>query len=376
MPARRPKRVGAPASPFTLREFIQLPTEQRPLLAVSDGIGVDSTAMLIALWRLGVRPDVILHADVGEEHPLTIAYRDERRRWLRSVGFPDLTIVRRPPSSSRVTGRSFATLGEKCIANATLPSLAFGRKACSVEWKIEPQNRWMRRHPPAQATWASGRKVVKAIGYDAGPLDSRRAHYLTSDDSYDYIYPLRELCWDRDRAVAEIRAAGLPVPRKSACIFCPAMKPWELAEIVAEWPALADMIIAIEETAQPRLRTIEGLWRSTVKGTRGAVPRPGSMAVFIRALRADAAMLRRYLEMAPAEKPPRLCAGDVVGKVPQFRAPPRHRLGLREETLCCFEGKDEPKRLPLVRPDVDADLFAALVLDDEEALGARLELDP
>jgi hypothetical protein len=373
--AGRSRTVGAPASRVTLRALTRVPAGDRPLLAVADGIGVDSTAMLIALWRLDVRPDVILHADVGEEHPLTIAYREERRRWLRSVGFPDLTIVRRPRSRSRVTGLSFATLGEKCIANATLPSLAFGRKGCSVEWKIEPQDRWMRRSPPAQATWARGRKVVKAIGYDAGPLDSRRAHYLTSDDHYDFIYPLRELCWDRDRAVAEIRAAGLPVPRKSACIFCPAMKPWELAEIVAEWPDLADLIIRIEETAQPKLRTIEGLWRTTVKGTRGAIPRPGSMAQFIRALRADPVTLRRYLDMAPAEKPPRLCAGEVVGGVPRFRPVPKTRAGEAVEPLCCFEGAATPRHLPLMPLEGDEAFLGALVLDDEPVFAGELELD-
>jgi len=67
---------GVPIPP---REIVELPPDDRPLLVVSDGIGVDSTARLIALWRLDVRLDVILHADIGEEHPLTIAYLEERR---------------------------------------------------------------------------------------------------------------------------------------------------------------------------------------------------------------------------------------------------------------------------------------------------------
>lgn len=37
-----------------------------------------------------------------------------------------------------------------------------------------------------------------------------------------------------------------------------------------------------EARARPRLRVVEGLWRSTVKGARGAEPRPGSMTAFIR----------------------------------------------------------------------------------------------
>lgn len=320
-----------PAAPLTLHDFIATPPEQRPLFVVSDGIGVDSTAMLVGLWRLNVRPDVVLHADTGDEHPATVAYREYRRAWLRSIGFPDLTIVRRPASRSKKTGRAFSTLGEKCLANETLPSLAFGGKSCSVEWKIKPQEQWLRRYEPAQRTWARGRKVVKAIGYDAGPLDSRRAHNLTSDAAYDYVYPLREWGWDRARAAAEIRAAGIRVPRKSACVFCPASKPWEIAEIVRDWPEIADRIVEIEDRAQPHLREVEGLWRKSIKGMRGAVPRPGSMAAFIRALRADPALLRRYLDMAPAEP---VAVGDDIGGVPTFMDAPgstRRRLAFAPE---------------------------------------------
>lgn len=114
-------------------------------------------------------------------------------------------------------------------------------------------------------------------------------------DQYTYLYPLRELGWDRDRCVEEIERAGVRVPRKSACIYCPASKPHEIAELVRDHPELADYICRIEDAAMPDLTEIEGLWRSTVKGMRGAVARPGSMAQFIRALRADPAMLARYL---------------------------------------------------------------------------------
>jgi hypothetical protein len=318
---------------LTLRALHAMPPADRPLFVVSDGIGVDSTAMLIGLWRLSLRPDVILHADTGDEHPSTVVYREERRAWLRAVRFPDLTIVRRAPSRSKVTGLAFATLGEKCLANETLPSLAFGGKSCSVEWKVIPQERHLKTHPGAQRTWASGRKVAKAIGYDAGPLDSRRAHFLKSDAAYDYLYPLREWGWDRARAVAEIRAAGLRVPRKSACVFCPASKPWEIAEIVRDWPEIADRIIEIEDRAQPHLTTIEGLWRKTIKGMRGAVPRPGSMATFIRALRADPELLRRYLALAPAEETSTV---PGIGGVPTFGAPllsTHRRLPLSMDTV-------------------------------------------
>jgi hypothetical protein len=142
------------------------------------------------------------------------------------------------------------------------------------------------------------------------------------------------------------------VPPKSACVECTANKPWEIAEIVLRWPKLADRIIAIEQAAEGHVRT-EGLWVRTVKGFRGAIAKPGSMAVFIRRLRADPAELRRYLAMAPPETPPVLCAGEVLGDVPRFRKAPARRAGLREEPLCCFEGRQDPRRLRVVQPDED-----------------------
>lgn len=46
----------------------------RPLLVPAYGIGVDSTSVLVKLKRLGIRPDLILTADVGLEWPETYAY--------------------------------------------------------------------------------------------------------------------------------------------------------------------------------------------------------------------------------------------------------------------------------------------------------------
>jgi hypothetical protein len=54
----------------------------------------------------------------------------------------------------------------------------------------------------------------------------------TQDDKrYEYIYPLRDWGWDRERCIREIQAAGLAVPAKSACFCCPSTKPAELHEL-------------------------------------------------------------------------------------------------------------------------------------------------
>lgn len=249
-------------------------------LCVSYGMGVDSTAMLVGLHQRGIRPDLITFADTGGEKPETYAYLPVINAWLRSVGFPEVTVVRYQGKHGR-----YNTLEGNCLANATLPSLAFGGKGCSLKFKRAPQDAYRRRWAPAREAWARGEKVRVAIGYDAGPKDARRST-LADDKRYTYLYPLREWGWAREQCISEIERAGLAVPPKSACFFCPSTKRAELDELIAKHPDLADRIIAMESAAAPKLTAIDGLWRKGCKGTRGAEKRPGSMSVYIRERRA------------------------------------------------------------------------------------------
>jgi hypothetical protein len=247
--------------------------DRRVPLVVAYGMGVDSTAMLVGMRRRGIRPDLILFADTGGEKPETYDYLPVIQRWLRKVGFPPVQIVRYVPKWTK--RGHYTTLEENCLVNETLPSLAFGRKACSLKWKRAPQDKFVRQWEPAQETWAQGKKVVKAIGYDAGPADMKRGHKLKDDEEYVYWYPLREWGITREKAEAVIRSAGLPVPVKSACFYCPASKPHEIAALCKEHPDLATRIKKMEKVAGPRLRVIEGLWRKATKA------RPGDMSTYI-----------------------------------------------------------------------------------------------
>src|SRR5436190_4504292 len=161
------------------------PRPDCPLVA-AYGLGVDSTAMLIEFARRGVRPDVILFADTGGEKPETYAYLPVIQRYLARVGFPPVVTV-----CYRPTRAAYHTLEEQCLHTGTLPSLAYGGKSCSLKYKRRPQDRFVQSWPPAQECWRRGGKVLKAIGYDAGPADSRRHRYV-EDEFYRYWYPLVE----------------------------------------------------------------------------------------------------------------------------------------------------------------------------------------
>jgi hypothetical protein len=251
---------------------------RQPVLA-AWGAGVDSTAMLVELVARGEPPDAVLMADTGSERPETMAYVPLFREWLDQHGVEN-HIVRCEPKRFK-HWPPYASLLENLLTNGTLPSISFNRHSCSAKWKIAPQDRWAETWPMAQAAWACGQKVTKLIGYDCSAADNRRYAHREGhcDPRFDFRYPLREWGWTRDDCIERLKAEGLPVPIKSSCFFCAAMKPAEVLTLPAPYLRL---IVLIEARAKPRLRTVDGLWRKPVKGRGEAIARPGSMTAFIR----------------------------------------------------------------------------------------------
>jgi hypothetical protein len=250
-----------------------------PVMAAC-GMGVDSVAMIIEMVERGERIDVVLFADTGSEKPATIAYVEIFRAWLEARGITFHVVGYQPKKFKNWP--PYGTLEENCITNGTLPSIAFGFGSCSLKWKVAPQNNWTESWEPARTCWAAGGRVTKLIGYDCSPADIKRyaeREGYQDDPKYTYRYPLREWGWVRADCEARIARAGLPVPVKSACFFCTAMKPHEVDALE---PHFLRRIVLMEARAKPRLTSSEGLWRKTVKGNRGGYPKPGSMTEYIR----------------------------------------------------------------------------------------------
>jgi hypothetical protein len=252
--------------------LFQSPETHQPLV-VSYGVGADSTGMLVAMHQRGIRPDLILFADVGDaEKPETYAYIPIMNAWLEKVGFPTITVVRYQPKRA-----PYNTLEGKCLNNETLPSLAFGKHSCSLVFKVAPQDRYIARWLPARDAWAAGVRVRKAIGYDNGAQDRRRrekadrAVAKKSDaghidtQRYEFYYPLQEWGIDRVECLKLIASADLPCPPKSACFFCPASKKSEVIWLRDTHPVLFQRAIAIETRARDGkhgLQTVKGLGRT------------------------------------------------------------------------------------------------------------------
>jgi hypothetical protein len=305
------------AAPAPLHSVFDI-GEGSPLI-VSMGLGIDSVAMVIRLHREGIPISAILFADTVGEKPETYAYRAILNRWLRDRNLPEVELVKSRHQHGRYDG-----LAGNCIANDTLPSLAFGRRGCSGKWKHEvldgrvlgkKRGPWKDAGlPSALDARARGLPIYRAIGYDAGPKDARRPN-IPDDRHFRYVYPLREFGMDREACIREILAAGLPVPIKSACYFCPASKPAELIWLHAVHPDLFMDALRMEENARPKLKKIEGLWRKSTKTRSGS-----------------------WVEWAISEGLATRGEDGTVSLIPHRGVPPRHPDEIIVETMARTEG--------------------------------------
>lgn len=224
---------------------------------VSYGGGTNSTALIIEMLNRGEEVDAITFADTGGEKPNTYAYLKFFNEWCIGRRLPAIVTVKK--------GGRVETLEETMLRLKTLPSVVYGLKSCSKRFKIEPQNKYFNNYPPSRNEWDNGRKIIKCLGFDAG--ESHRAK-PREDEKYINRYPLVEWGIDRDGCIDIIRSAGLPLPGKSSCFFCPNST---AAEIVALPPNLQDRAIVMERNANPT--QAKGLgrrwrWQDVIKSDR------------------------------------------------------------------------------------------------------------
>ena len=222
---------------------------------------MNSTALLLLMQEQTRLPHLVWFSDTGGERPATYEHVELMDDWCSNRGIHFVVVRNTPESGDK-------TLEENCLRRKELPSLAYGFKGCSVKWKRQPMDRYLRDYGPAKQTWDSGQLVELYIGIDAG--EPNRAK-LPPDKLYSYHYPLDEAGWAREECVAAIREAGLPVPPKSSCFFCPAMRKHEVLDLGVEHPDLLARALAIEANADTH--TTVGLgrawrWRDLVETDR------------------------------------------------------------------------------------------------------------
>jgi len=219
----------------------------------SCGMGLNSHALVVGLIEHGESYDLAMFADTGGERAATYGAIPILQAYVNAHGLPPIMRVWKKNADNSPA----PTLEEDCLARKALPSIAYGFKSCSDHYKIRPQQKVIKQWQPAIDSWAQGGKVTMLIGFD---LDE--GHRSINHDTSQYMvrYPLVEWGWDRDACIAAVLRAGLPMPPKSSCFFCPNMRPKEILDLAHTEPLLMQRALVLE--ANSEAHTIAGLGRS------------------------------------------------------------------------------------------------------------------
>lgn len=248
----------------------------------SYGGGVQSTAMLVLVGEGYLPPGPFLFSNVGEdsEHPATIRYvREVAFEYAASRGIEIHELER---VATRGKHKGPITLWREVMdhTSRSIPipvrmgdNGAPGTRQCTGNYKIRVVQKWIKEHGATAANpWA----VNVGISTD----EFERASSRTNEPYERLAYPLLTLEHrlapsgaSRAQCAAIIRDAGLPVPPKSSCFFCPFHKPTVWADMARDEPELFERSCTMEDTLNVRRSSLPcpgaGRWPAeAVKGKR------------------------------------------------------------------------------------------------------------
>jgi hypothetical protein len=220
-------------------------TDDLPVI-VNYGAGTNSTALLVEAVRRGLRVDAVLFADTGGEWPETYEYVRGFAGWLAAHGIPMHTV------RGNIRGE-FVSLEDDCLSKSRLPSKAYGFGSCSERWKTRPCWAWVKERKMRAGVW------VRGIDAD----EPQRANDRGLWGEWVPSFPLISWGMGREECAESIMRAGLPLPGKSACFFCPSAQPPEVAALADSHPDLFARGLKMEARAAG---TFAARGRSGLKG--------------------------------------------------------------------------------------------------------------
>jgi len=226
------------------------------LRIVSYGGGVQSTSLLVLAAQGRINFGTFVFANVGDdsEHPDTLRYiRDVAVPYTEANGIElvQLNRVRRDGSIETLFGRLTKPGSRSLPIPVRMSNGKPGRRSCTSDFKIRVIGKWLKAHGANASNPAT---VGIGISLDEiWRLNRRRAEAYENP-----VYPLLDHDPPLRRADCEtiIRAAGLPVPGKSACWFCPMKRPSTFAEMRRVQPDLFNRAAALERLLNERRATL------------------------------------------------------------------------------------------------------------------------
>lgn len=234
---------------------------------VSYGAGVQSTALLVLAAQRRIDFDTFVMANVGDdsEHPLSLAYaRGPAAAFAARHGIALELVdrVKRDGSVETLWGRLTKPGSRSLPIPVRMSNGAPGTRSCTADFKIAVTGRWARRHG---ATRDDPATVAIGISVD----EIQRANTRRCEPHERIVYPLLDLRLRRTDCERIIADAGLPVPPKSSCFFCPFHRPSTWQDMARDEPELFTKACDLETLLNQR-RTLLG--KDPVFLTRFGIP--------------------------------------------------------------------------------------------------------
>ena len=194
---------------------------------LSYGGGLDSFAMLVDAIERGELPDAVVFVNVGDPAGEDPGEWPSTYRHMREVAAPlcaqhGIKLVELNADNGYPVrdARSYFAWMQ---ARTNIP-VAGPRRTCTIMAKVERFELWM-------ANTYGTQQVEVWIGFEANEEKRADNDPNAGDESAQRTnrFPLIERGLCRCRCEELVRAAGYPVPRKSACTFCPygSRKDWQ-----------------------------------------------------------------------------------------------------------------------------------------------------
>lgn len=221
------------------------------LRCFSYGGGVQSTAALVLAVQGQIDFPTFLFANVGDdsEHPDTLRYvREVAMPYAAAQGI-ELVELRhtRKDGTEETLYRKLTRPGSRStgIPIYLEGSGAPGRRSCTAEFKVRRIAVWQRRHGATKDDPAVTGLGISLDEFHRARTDSGIATQVLA-------YPLLDLRLTRQDCVNIIQRAGLPVPPKSSCWFCPfhSIATWRRLQNAR--PDLFDRAVELERTLSER----------------------------------------------------------------------------------------------------------------------------
>lgn len=208
----------------------------------SYGGGADSYAMELDAFDRGELPDLALFADVGSKKGNDGEWPDTYRHMLEYAipqfearGVPFVWI-----GTDMYPIRGRESLMRYFEETRTLPTRM--SRMCTMASKVERINKYIADHH-------AGEPIEMWIGFEAG--EEKRLendpHANGATPGRVNRYPLAERGLCRCLAVKLIRDHGMPVPRKSACMFCPFSTRGDFQTLARDYPETFNRVATMEE---------------------------------------------------------------------------------------------------------------------------------